>query len=77
MVRRTQRNDLAIDSTKTFLDLTIDTSVRTVKIGDKKLEFHGKQFDFLLYLVENKNTIVPKERLFQKYGDFIRQQNSP
>ncbi len=71
LVRRSQREEeVAMDSTKTFVDLVIDTNVRTIKIGDKKLDLHGKQFDFLLYLVENKNSIVPKERLFQKIWGF-------
>ena len=71
LVRRSQREEeVAMDSTKSFVDLVIDTNVRTIKIGDKKLDLHGKQFDFLLYLVENKNSIVPKERLFQKIWGF-------
>lgn len=70
LVRRAQRGEGTIDSTKTFIDMVIDINVRTVKIGDKKLDLHGKQFDFLLYLVENKNSIVPKERLFQKIWGF-------
>lgn len=70
LVRRTQRGGNMSDTTKCFLDLIVDVNVRTVKIGDKKLDLHGKQFDFLLYMVENKNSIVPKERLFQKIWGF-------
>lgn len=70
LIRRTHRGDAATDSTKSFLDMVIDINVRTVKIGDKKLDLHGKQFDFLLYLVENQNSIVPKERLFQRIWGF-------
>ena len=70
LVRRTHRGDSGVFSTKSFLDMVIDLNVRTVKINDKKLDLHGKQFDFLLYLVENKNSIVPKERLFQKIWGF-------
>jgi len=70
LVRRTQRGDGTLESKKSFLDLVMDIKVRSAKISDKKLDLHGKQFDFLLYLVENKNTIVPKERLFQKIWGF-------
>jgi len=66
LVRRTHRDDASQDSVHTFLDLTMCTKTRTARIGDKKLDLNGKQFDFLLYLVENKNAIVPKERLFQR-----------
>lgn len=70
LVRRTWRGDGVLDNTKSFLDLVIDMNVRNIKICDKKLELHGKQFDFLLYLVENQNCIVPKERLFQRIWGF-------
>lgn len=70
LIRRFQRGEKMYDNTKEFIDLVIDTSVRTVKIGENKLDLHGKQFDFLLYMIENKNSIVPKERLFQKVWGF-------
>lgn len=53
-----------------FLELTLWTNTRTARIGDGKLDLHGKQFDFLYYLVENKNVIVHKERLFQRVWGF-------
>ena len=53
-----------------FLALRMNTDTRSARIGDSKLELHGKQFDFLLYLVENRNVIVHKERLFQRVWGF-------
>ncbi len=70
LVRRARRDEPAADNRHTFLELTIDTNTRTARIGDRKLELHGKQFDFLLVLVENQNVIVHKERLFQRVWGF-------
>lgn len=70
LVRRNQRGEGMADNKKTFIDMVLNVNIRTVKIDDQKLDIHGKQFDFLLYLVDNKNVIVPKERLFQKIWGF-------
>jgi len=71
LIRRTHREEEQEEnSRRTFLDLVINTNTRTARIGDGKLELHGKQFDFLLFLVENKNIIVHKERLFQRVWGF-------
>lgn len=70
LIRRARREDPAPESILTFLDLTVNTNTRTAKIGDGKLELRGKQSDFLLFLVENQNIIVHKERLFQRVWGF-------
>lgn len=71
LVRRSRLDPDGTDSAAiTFLDLVMNTDTRTARVGDGKLELHGRQFDFLLYLVENKNVIVPKERLFQRIWGF-------
>jgi len=70
LVRRARRDEPAADSNRTFLELTMDTNTRTARIGDGKLDLHGKQFDFLLFMVENRNVIVHKERLFQRVWGF-------
>ncbi len=69
LVRRFYRGE-PTETVLSFLDLTIDTNTRIARIGETKLDLHGKQFDFLLLLVENKNTIVPKKRLFQRVWGF-------
>lgn len=58
------------DNTLEFIDLTLNPSLRTAKIGGKKLELHGKQYDLLEYLISNKNIIVHKERIFQRIWGF-------
>ncbi len=70
LVRRARRDGDLSENVFTFLDLAMYTDTRTARIGEGKLDLHGRQFDFLLYLVENKNVIVPKERLFQRIWGF-------
>lgn len=69
LVRRAHREDTAAH-TLSFLDLVMDTNTRTARIGENKLELHGRQFDFLQVLIENKNVIMHKERLFQRVWGF-------
>ena len=70
LVRRARRDLAPPESSFTFLDLVMNTNTRTARIGEGKLDLHGKQFDFLLCLVENQNVIVHKERLFQRVWGF-------
>ena len=70
LVRRSRRDGDLSENVFTFLDLAMYTDTRTARVGEGKLDLHGRQFDFLLYLVENKNVIVPKERLFQRIWGF-------
>lgn len=70
LVRRARREGPAAGGTLTFLDLVLDVNTRTARIGENKLDLHGRQFDFLHFLVENKNIIVHKERLFQRVWGF-------
>ncbi len=70
LLRRARKVEAPGDDRHTFLELSMNTDTRTARLGGQKLELHGKQFDFLLYLVENRNVIVPKERLFQRVWGF-------
>jgi len=71
LVRRARRDDPTVErGALSFLDLVLDINTRTVRVGDSKLELHGRQFDFLQVLIENKNVIVHKERLFQRVWGF-------
>ena len=70
LVRRARREDPAAGNVLTFLELVMDINTRTARIGENTLELHGRQFDFLQFLVENKNIIAHKERLFQRVWGF-------
>ena len=70
LVRRARREEPAGSKALVFLDLVLDVNTRTARIGENKLELHGRQFDVLQFLIENKNIIVHKERLFQRVWGF-------
>ena len=53
-----------------FIDLSINISTRSARIGEAKLNLPGKQYDLLEYLVRNKNVLVHKERIFQRIWGF-------
>jgi DNA-binding response OmpR family regulator len=44
-------------------DLTLDTKARTVFRSGVRLELTGREFDLLLYLIENRGRIVSREML--------------
>ncbi|MBQ9980510.1 MAG: response regulator transcription factor [Oscillospiraceae bacterium] len=70
LVRRSKTGMTSRENVLTFLDLSMNLNTRVVKLGKDKLELPGKQFDLLEYLIENKNIIVHKERIFQHIWGF-------
>ena len=68
LARRTKAGYMG--SSLVFLDMTMNASTRSVKIGDQKLNLPGKQYELLEYLVRNKNILVHKERIFQRIWGF-------
>jgi len=69
LVRRARKGEPQ-DNMLTFLNMSLNQDTRIAKINDCRLELHGKQFDVLNCLVEQQNSIVPKERLFQRVWGF-------
>ncbi|MDQ0199033.1 response regulator transcription factor [Neobacillus ginsengisoli] len=51
------------DSVLTVEDLTIDTDAREVKRAGKSISLTPKEYDFLVYLVVNKNKVVTRENI--------------
>lgn len=47
-------------------NITINSVARTVKKGDEKIELTPKEFDLLMLLVQNKNTALYREIIFEK-----------
>lgn len=59
-----QENILIIDK------LQINLQNRSVTVAGQNIELNGKEFDLLVYLVENKNTIITKEQIFDRLWGF-------
>ncbi len=51
-------------------DLTVDLSTNTTLINGKEVEFLGKEFDLLVYFLQNQNVILPKNQIFDRIWGF-------
>lgn len=54
----------------TFKDLKLHLKNKTAYIGEDAITLNGKQFDMLEYLINNKNTILTKEQIFDRIWGF-------
>jgi two-component system, OmpR family, response regulator CiaR len=54
----------------TFKDLKLNVKNNTATIADEIVNLNGKQFELLEYLINNKNTILTKEQIFDRIWGF-------
>lgn len=54
----------------TFGDIKIDLNKKNVFVQDQSVEFLGKEFDLLLYFIQNRNVILPKTQIFDRIWGF-------
>ena len=50
----------------TFETLEINFSAHTLKIDNQCINITPKEFDILIYLIKNKNIVIPREQLLSK-----------
>ncbi len=50
--------------------LVVNTANNQVTISSKPVEILGKEFDLLLYFLQNRNVILPKEQIFDRIWGF-------
>ncbi len=50
----------------TYEDITVDIKGRTVTRGGTPVEIKGKEFDILVYLMQNRGKVVDKNELFDQ-----------
>lgn len=62
LMRRAYGED--IDRTLTYEDIKVDIKGRTVTRKDIPVDIKGKEFDILVYLMQNKGKVVGKNELF-------------
>lgn len=58
------------DNTLSYHELTADTSTNTTTVNGEKVELLGKEFDLLVYLLQNQNVILPKSQIFDRIWGF-------
>lgn len=61
---------LTTDHQLPFRNTLCDTLNHTVTINKKLVEFQGKEFELLVYLIQQKNRIVTKEQIFDRIWGF-------
>lgn len=58
------------DNTLSYYELTADTSTNTTTVNGEKVELLGKEFDLLVYFLQNQNVILPKSQIFDRIWGF-------
>lgn len=53
-----------------YANISIDTERNMVKVGDTTIELLGKEYDLLIYLLQNQNVILPKSQIFDRIWGF-------
>ncbi|MBO9131330.1 response regulator transcription factor [Bacillus sp. 165] len=53
-----------------FKELKLNLKNKTAEVHGESVKLNGKQFDLLEYLINNKNTILTKEQIFDRIWGF-------
>ncbi|MFD1471033.1 response regulator transcription factor [Companilactobacillus mishanensis] len=61
---------LADDSILKINDIEINLNNHEVLIENNPIELNGKEYDLLVYLMQNKNTILTKDQIFERIWGF-------
>ncbi|CAD0142507.1 response regulator transcription factor [Streptococcus thermophilus] len=57
-------------NTISFGDVCVSLSTNSTYVGDKEVELLGKEFDLLVYFLQNQNVILPKSQIFDRLWGF-------
>jgi two-component system response regulator CiaR len=68
VIRRT--GGMEAENTLSFKELKLNLKNKTATISGEPLKLNGKQFDLLEYLLNNLNTILTKEQIFDRIWGF-------
>lgn len=64
------RNTEKVPSSYTFEGLSLNVDARTVSVDQEKVLLTPKEFDLLLYLIQNKNTAIHREALLENVWNY-------
>ena len=67
LLKRTGKFD---QNTFSFGDVCVNLSTNSTYVGDKEVELLGKEFDLLVYFLQNQNVILPKSQIFDRLWGF-------
>ena len=57
-------------NTLSYKEETVDTATNTTTVDGKVVELLGKEFDLLVYFLQNQNVILPKSQIFDRLWGF-------
>ena len=57
-------------NTLSFGSVRVNLSTNSTFVGDKEVELLGKEFDLLVYFLQNQNVILPKSQIFDRLWGF-------
>lgn len=57
-------------NTLAFGDVRVNLATNSTYVGDKEVELLGKEFDLLVYFLQNQNVILPKSQIFDRLWGF-------
>lgn len=65
-----KRSGKLIQNQLSYGNVTVNLSTNAVEIDGKEVEFLGKEFDLLVYFLQNQNVILPKNQIFDRIWGF-------
>lgn len=65
-----KRTGKLADNNLSFGNLVVDLGRKEVKIDNQSIELLGKEFDLLVYILQNQNVILPKAQIFDRIWGF-------
>lgn len=57
-------------NTLSYKEVTVDIATNTTTVDGKVVELLGKEFDLLVYFLQNQNVILPKSQIFDRLWGF-------
>ena len=57
-------------NTLSYKEVTVDTATNTTTVDGKVVELLGKEFDLLVYFLQNQNVILPKSQIVDRLWGF-------
>jgi two-component system, OmpR family, response regulator CiaR len=58
------------ENTMTYGNLKLNLANKAVLVNDEQVDLIGKEFDLLVYFLQNQNVILPKEQIFDRIWGF-------
>ncbi|TWT16754.1 response regulator transcription factor [Streptococcus sp. sy010] len=65
-----KRSGKLTDNNLNYGNLEVNTSTNTVLVANQEVELLGKEFDLLIYFLQNQNVILPKSQIFDRIWGF-------